>query len=205
MSWYGAGSYLTNVELLAGPVLSRIDDGCNTSPPTVSMCPSGGICTAGTISWSRNAGYTSDKTGDINTWSGLSGCGTSSGQGNLQQWANMSIVDGSYSGVTPVFSFSTKRHGWICAGDYTNYHNYATDCPNSNAFCPNNSSPQGYDWYAAASDLNLKVSGTNKCDGTTTTTTSTEAEGVDGTNALDPDTNTSEKTQIESDMKNICQ
>lgn len=49
MSWYGAGSYLTNVELLAGPVLSKIDDGCNTSPPTVNMCPSGGICTSGTI------------------------------------------------------------------------------------------------------------------------------------------------------------
>lgn len=206
MSWYGAGSYLKNVELLAGPVLSRIDDGCKTSPPTVNMCLSGGICTAGTINWSRNAGYTSDKVGDINNWSGLSGCTTSSGQNNLSQWAAMSIVNGSYSGVTPVFSFSTKRHGWICAGTNTNYDNYATDCPNNNAFCPNNSSPQGYDWYAAASsDSNLVVSGTNKCDGTTTSTTSTEAEGVEGTNALDPDHSDSEKGEIESDMKSNCQ
>jgi hypothetical protein len=35
----------------------------------------------------------------------------------------MSIVDGSYSGVTAVFSFATtKRHGWICAGNYSNYY-----------------------------------------------------------------------------------
>jgi hypothetical protein len=70
---------------------------------------------------------------------------------------------------------------------------------------PNNSSAQGYDWYAAASDPNLAVSGTNKCDGTTTSTTSTEAEGVEGTNALDPDHNDSEKGEIEQDMNTNCQ
>jgi hypothetical protein len=119
----------------------------------------------------------------------------------------MSIVDGSYSGVTPKFSFSTKRHAWICAGDYSNYYQGTNQeyCPNNNAFCPNNSSPQGYDWYAAASDGNLTVSGTNKCDGMTTSTTSTEAEGVDGTNAKDPDvTSSPEKTQIETDMNTNC-
>jgi hypothetical protein len=206
MSWYGADSYLTNVELLAGPVLSRMDDGCKPSPPTVSMCPSGGICTAGSISWSRNAGYTSDKTGDINSWGGVSNCTQSTiTTAQLNSLAAMSIVDGSHTGVTPKFSFSTtKRHGWICAGANTNYDNFATDCPNGNAFCPNNSSPQGYDWYAAASDSNLVVTGTNKCDGTTTSTTSTEAEGVDGTNALDPDTSGSERTQIVNDMTTNC-
>jgi len=117
----------------------------------------------------------------------------------------MSIVNGSYSGVSPVFTFSgTKRHAWICAGNNTNYDNWATDCPNGNAFCPNNSSPQGYDWYVAATDGNLKVSGTNQCDGTTNSTTSTEAEGVDGTNAKDPDFNDSEKTEIQNDMKSNC-
>jgi hypothetical protein len=209
MSWYGAGSYLKNVELLAGPVLSRIDDGCKTSPPTVSMCPSGGICTAGIIAWSRNAGYTSDKAGDINSWAGVSDCGSSSGT-ELTTLANMSIVDGSYSGVTAAFSFGpgTKRHGWICAGAYTNYYQSTAPeyCPSGNAFCPNNSSPQGYDWYAAASDAPyLKVTGTNSCDGTTTSTTSTEAEGVDGTHALDPDFSDSERSEIESDMTTNCQ
>jgi len=34
-------------------------------------------------------------------------CGTSSGSTNLPTWKNMSIVDGSYSGVTPVFSFGS--------------------------------------------------------------------------------------------------
>src|SRR5271169_438794 len=119
----------------------------------------------------------------------------------------MSIVDGSHSGVTPVFSFSTtKRHGWICAGDRTNYDNWAADCPINTipAFCPNNSSPQGYDWYAAASDRNLTVSGTNKCDGYTSATTSTEAEGVDGAKALDPDHNDSETGEIENDMTGNC-
>ena len=207
MSWYGAGGYLKNVELLAGPVFSKIDDGCNPTPPTVSMCPSGGICTPGTTSWSRSAGYTSDKATAINAWSGLAKCTQSSvNSGDLQTWAGMSIVNGSYSGVSPVFTFSgTKRHGWICAGNNTNYDNWAADCPNNNAFCPNNSSPQGYDWYAAATDGNLKVSGTNQCDGTTNSTTSTEAEGVDGTNAKDPDaTSTPEKTAIQNDMTSNC-
>ena len=165
--------------------------------------------TAGTISWSRNAGYSPDKVGDINSWSGLSNCTQSTiTTAQLETLQDMSLVDGSYTGVTPKFSFgpNTKRHGWICAGDNTNYDNYATDCPNRNAFCPNNSSPQGYDWYAAKSDAPyLQVTGTNKCDGTTTLSTSTEAEGVEGTNALDPDFSDSEKSEIEKDMNNNCQ
>jgi hypothetical protein len=214
MSWYGAGKtsaggYLTNVELLSGPVLSRIDDGCKVPAPTVSMCPSGGICTAGSIAWSRNAGYTPDKTGDFNTWAGINNCAQSGiTSSELTTLADMSIVDGVYSGVTANFSFATKRHGWICAGAYTNYYQGTAPeyCPAGNAFCPNNSSPQGYDWYSASTtrDTNLTLTGTNKCDGTTTSSTSTEAEGVDGANALDPDFLDSEKAQIESDMNSAC-
>lgn len=149
--------------------------------------------------------YTPDKQGDINNWSGINNdCAQSTiTTKELQNLQNMSIVGGKYNGVTPKYAFTTKRHGWVCAGPNTNYDNYATDCPNSNAYCPNNSSPQGWYWYSQASDSNMVLTGTNKCDGTTTSSTSTEAEGVDGTNAKDP-AGTSEQSQIESDMKTNC-
>lgn len=46
MSWYGADKYLTNVELLAGPVLTEINQGCtyNPPPPDVEMCDGQSWC-----------------------------------------------------------------------------------------------------------------------------------------------------------------
>lgn len=212
MSWYGAGSYLTNVELLAGPVLSEIDQGCMSSPPSVTICggQSGQPSCQTTYStgWPTSAGYTSDKLSDISSWTGVSDCTQSTiTPAELLTLKNMSIVDGSYSGVTPVFSFSTKRHGWICAGPNTNYYLGATDCPGPSSDCPNNSSPQGWYWYAAptTADTNLVVSGTNTCegDGTGQTLYSQEAEGVE--DGFDPiQTTTAERDVIVSDMKNLC-
>lgn len=113
MSWYGAGSYLKNVELQSGPVLSEIDQGCSTSAPTLTLCNGASFCTTATQTeaaggaWTNSALYTPNDQTAINGWTGLTGCGTSSGSGNLTTWENMSIVDGTYSGVTPVFSFGS--------------------------------------------------------------------------------------------------
>ena len=94
MSWYGADSYLTNVELLAGPVFGEIDKGCQASPPTVTMCS--GLSTDPACSstyktsggWSTSAGYTSNDAAGINSWAGISDCGSSSGS-ELTRLANM--------------------------------------------------------------------------------------------------------------------
>jgi hypothetical protein len=212
MSWYGADSYLTNVELLAGPVLSEIDQGCMASPPSVTICGGGSgqpSCqTTYSTGWPTSAGYTSDKLSDISSWTGVSDCTQSTiTSGELTTLKNMSIVDGSYSPYSPKFSFNTKRHGWVCAGPNTNYYLGATDCPGPSSDCPNNSSPQGWYWYAAptTADSNLVVTGTNTCegDGTGQTLYSEEAEGVE--DGFDPiHTTTAERTEIVSDMTTNC-
>ena len=82
LAWYGASSYLTNVELLSGPVLSEIDQGCILPPPDQTICGTvNGVkqygCTAATNSWTDNAKYVPPYTNAIYGWSGLSGCGQS--------------------------------------------------------------------------------------------------------------------------------
>jgi len=214
MSWYGADSYLTNVELLAGPVLSEINEGCTSGAPTVTMCS--GLSTDPSCystyktsgGWSTSAAYTSNDASGINAWAGVSDCGTSSGS-ELTRLQEMSIVGGAYGTVTPkyIFSTTTKRHGWVCAGPNTNYYMGSTDCPGFSSGCPNNSSPQGWYWYEQAgnSDSNLVVTGTNACkgDGAAPNLYYSEAEGIEG--GFDPTFPTmSETAEIESDMTSKC-
>jgi hypothetical protein len=200
MSWYGAAGgssgYLKNVELQSGPVLSEIDEGCSSPAPTLTLCNGASFCTTATQTeaaggaWTNNAQYTPNDQSAINGWSGLTGCGTSSGSGNLTTWKNMSIVDAaSYLGVTPVFNFGSgvSKHGWLC-------FSYQSGTCTTN--CPNNSAAQGYYWYTAlngASDMNFKVTGTQSCN---------NAEGV--SNGTDPDFSESEELAIANDMKNLC-
>ena len=202
MSWYGAGSYLKNIELLAGPVLSKIDQGCiYSNPPTVTLCGSGAnySCSTGTTSWTDSAQYVPNDQSQINNWTGTGnsqnpGCASSGvTQQELTTWAAMSIVDGSKTGYTPVFAFpTTTRHGWLCAGPASNYQNGTCTSPD----CPNNSSAQGGYWYNAvgsSGDANLTVTGTNSCNG---------PEGV--SQGGDP-AGGSEESAIRTDMTTKCQ
>lgn len=197
MSWYGAGSYLKNIELLAGPVLSEIDQGCiYSNPPTVTLCGSGAnySCSSGTTSWADSAQYVPNDESAINNWTGTGnsnypGCATSAvTQQELTTWAGMSIVDGSRTGYTPVFNFSTTtRHGSLCSS----YQSGSCTAPD----CPNNSSAQGGSWYNAVGpggDPGLLVTGTVLCSG---------AEGVSQGN--DP-AGGSEETAIQNDMTGKC-
>jgi hypothetical protein len=211
MSWYGADSYLTNVELLAGPVLTEINEGCmySPAPPDVTMCNGQSWCQSSYTSiggWTTSAGYTSDKLSDISSWTGVSDCEASTiTTSELNRLQQMSIVGGVYGTVTGKYSFGTKRHGWVCAGPASNYFDGTTDCPGFSDDCPNNSSPQGWYWYDQESDTNMALTGTNACKGSGTGSAlySTEAEGVE--NGLDPiQTTTSERTVIESDMSTYC-
>ena len=223
MSWYGAGKtraggYLTNVELLAGPVLSEIDQGCTADPPNVSICSGeSGQPTCETNqsgNWTTSAGYTPNDSSGIDSWAGLptsgsGSCGMISGTDPTLQ--HMSIVNGQYGTVTPAYIFNTTRHGWLCAGPVSNYYDSASDCyiGTGTIYCPNNSSPQGWYWYLQAgdSDNNLVVTGTNSCKGTLTDSPpmlyETEAEGVEG--GFDgSDTTESETLAIEADMTSKC-
>ena len=121
MSWYGA-SYLKNVELLSGPVLSQIDQGCAYPPKgDVTICPSpqSDHCTTGTAPWGNSPMYVHDDQLYINSWSGLQSCAVPGvTQAEITQWANMSIVDGVASGAAAVFNFpNTTKHGWLCASN----------------------------------------------------------------------------------------
>jgi hypothetical protein len=192
MAWYGAASYLKNVELIVGPVFSKIDQGCtypNAATPTV--CATGtSYCSAATQPWSDKVIYVIPDNTAISGWSGLASCGTSGvNSSNYPAWAAMSIVDGTSTGVTPTFNYSgTTTHGWLCSTLNQ------TQC--GNASCPNNTSAQGkyfYDAINATGDNLLKVTGTTGCK---------MAEGMSA--ATDPDTNLPALSAIAKDMDTNC-
>jgi hypothetical protein len=203
MAWYGAASYLKNVELIAGPVLSEIDQGCaypNAGKPTI--CGSGtSYCSPKTAPWTDAEYYRPGDAAYISTWSGLPGSNGTGGKcasstvnpAYYPLWAEMSIVDGTSAGATPTFSYpTTPIHGWLCTQAYQ--HN---SCIQPN--CPNNTSAQGkffYDAVSAAEGGNpnlLKVTGTLNCRG---------PEGV--VQGTDPDAGGPEPAAITADMNSKC-
>jgi hypothetical protein len=197
MAWYGAASYLKVAELIAGPPASDIDVGCNpASPGPVTICSADGYCTLKTAPWTDRVTYPPAHASTISMWSGLpTPVCASNGvtQSELQQWAAMSIVDGSSSGYNPTFNYNaTQIHGWLCTDTYK-----ANSCNTLN--CPNNTSAQGklfYDavWSAENQNPNLTVTGTISCIG---------AEGVDF--GKDPDKGGDEYLQIQGHMETNCQ
>lgn len=204
MAWYGAGSYLTDVEFLSGPVLSEIDQGCNyLNTAAQEICaPGTSFCSAGTLSndalnaWYDPEIYTSNDRTSINSWSGLSGCGTSSGSTNLTTWKDMSIADApSVGGYSATFYFpGVDKHAWLCSTKNQ-------DCSSSpSGTCPNNSATEGnlfFEAIAGSGDANLIVSGVTGCDGTN------GAENVGG--GYNPDSPYQQgSSAIETDMNTYC-
>ena len=193
MSWYGESGLFTNVELLAGPVLSEIDKGCeypNYGTPT--LCGSGtGYCSPKTVSWADKDIYVPSYNQAVSNWSGLPACGTSTvNSANYPTWAAMSIVNGSAAGYSPTFNYqSTVMHGWLC-------QSYST-C--SGPSCPNNSASEGKFFYDAVStaegvNLNLmEVTGVQQC--------YTEEGIAQGT---DPDSGLQASVAIEKNMLTNC-
>jgi hypothetical protein len=200
MVWYGQAANLVNTEMLAGPVLSEIDVGCNPSSPQATMCSPTNYCSPKTGTWTVQETYVPDDADDINKWSlgsstASNGCmsGTSS-SGQYTAWQDMSIVDGYASGYTPIFDFyaspnTTPIHGWVC---------------NSNTLAsgtPNNSGSEGNFFYNTVFTAEggtvyypaLEMTGTNACVG---------AEGV--VQGTDPDTGGPEATAISTDMSTKC-
>jgi hypothetical protein len=192
MAWYGAASYLTNVELIVGPVFSEIDQGCtygNTYTPTV-CAPGTPYCSTKTLPWTDSVVYVPSDNSYVSAWSGLPHCNTSLvNPANYPLWAAMSIVDGSDTGYAPTFNFSsTTKHGWLCSTLKQ------TSCTSPS--CPNNTSAQGkyfYDAINATGDSKLTVTGATGCAG---------AEGI--SYATDPDSGSPALTAVVADMFTNC-
>jgi len=126
MAWYGAASYLTDVQLISGPVLSEIDQGCtypNASTP--QLCGSGtSYCSQATVPWTDKIIYVPSYNQAVSNWSGIpSAISLSNGicaasnvsSSDYPYWAAMSIVDGSAAGAAPTFNYpNVAKHGWLC-------------------------------------------------------------------------------------------
>jgi hypothetical protein len=120
LAWYGAGSYLDNVELISGPVFSDIEQGCVVpNPPLLSVCTPGQFgCPAGeefADSPSYDAGPMGSGTAQgVGVITGDASCGgnaTTTPQSNAN-WKAMSIVNGT---TMPSFSYpQTTMAGWVC-------------------------------------------------------------------------------------------
>lgn len=203
LEWYGAYRYLNNVELLSGPVFSRIDYGCEVpTEGAVTVCGSSQYgCDneyGNTGSWTNNPQYISFYLTDVQGWVG-GGSGTHNSCGNPggtsqtadQAWLNMSILasGGDFTYTT------TSMAGWVCAGPATNYQ--SGTCGNSH--CPNNSGSQGGLFRQQFSSTNFPSPhyafvGVNSCNG---------EEGVTGPQATTP-SGEATMTAIENDMATYC-
>jgi hypothetical protein len=154
MAYYGAGTYLDNVELISGPVFGDIEQGCIEPPPTnnVTVCGQTNYmghqygCQLGTggSTWTLSPTYIQGAQGGVSTWTNTVSPNPSCA-GNMNTlpaknaaWLAQSIVDqstgGTGQGAIPVFNYSTGISAWLCRS-----------LANGTA---NNSSPQGQIFYA---------------------------------------------------------
>jgi len=197
LAWFGASSYLKSLELLSGPTLSEIDQGCTYQQgQQLTICgTTNGTkqygCTPYTTTWTDDPIYVSFYKDRINQWSGLSGCAAPNNSGNLPVWAAMSVVDGSSGTVSPTFSYPNSHiHAWLCA----------TSNPCNDGSCPNNSAAEGNDFYSKFSSTgnpSFALTGVLNCK---------QEEGV--TQGMDPDANGGHggpaSASIVNDMETNC-
>ncbi|MFZ0319491.1 MAG: hypothetical protein WAL56_10230, partial [Candidatus Sulfotelmatobacter sp.] len=166
LAYYNAGSYLDNVELLSGPVLSDIEQGCQWGPqaPSVTVCSSSsknggyGCQLGGGSTWTLSPTYLSGANSSVGGWTNDMSCANANGlnqsttQQSQAQWLLQSLVDQSNTtglGATPTFNYpSTAMSAWLCRSVQAN-PNFACAANNNNNYnsCPNNSSPQGQLFY----------------------------------------------------------
>ena len=176
-----------NVELLAGPQFSDIDQGCATGPNIynpVTVCGQNngnqwGCKLGSDAPWSAMPQYVGASVGWVGGWTNDNTCANSpatSSQSNLR-WLQQSIVDDGTN--SPVFSYPhTAMSGWVCRTLQS--QESATQCGEyyDQSYCPNNSSSQGQIFYAAvtangAQPSNYSVYSVDLCN---------KAEGIAGGN-----------------------
>ncbi|MGA8432222.1 MAG: hypothetical protein WB729_20520 [Candidatus Sulfotelmatobacter sp.] len=181
---YGAGSYLDNVELLSGPVLSDIEKGCVVpNTPSITVCPkSQAYCQTGTEGgWPDAPQYIGGDITSINNWSGSNSCNGSSNTTPAQNslWKQMSVVDGLSDST---FSYPhTAVAGWLCS-------NTSVSCGSQP--CQNNSAAEGQYFYVQVSTGTepYNVWRVDQCSGQEGVTSGTlAANGKNGFNAIEAD------------------
>jgi hypothetical protein len=160
MAYYGASNWFDNVELLSGPVLSDVEQGCQVpGAPYVNVCGANnqvGCMLGGGTPWSLSPTYLAGANSAVQKWTNDPTCANTlpinTGTPSQVRWLAQSIVDqapGGSSGATPIFYYpKTGMSAWLCR---TVKNNTTYDCAaNNNAnpnVCPNNSSPQGQLFY----------------------------------------------------------
>jgi hypothetical protein len=189
LAYYGAGSWLDNVELTSGPVFGDIKQGCEEPDAgPVVVCPSGqwGCQLGGGSSWTLGPTYLAGPAPSVAQWTNDPYCQNTypvaTPPASNARWLAQSIVDLG-TGATPSYSYpATAVSAWLCRSVYnpSNYDCAAVNNKNSH-FCPNNSSPQGQIFYANIGSTNspphYDVYAVDQCQG---------AEGVDGMNSNVP-------------------
>lgn len=161
LAYYGAGSWLDNVELISGPVLADIEQGCEEpAPQNVTICPPGqlGCQLGGGSDWSLAPTYLSGANTGVSQWTYAAGCGNAgvTSQTLDLAWQAQSIVDNgpASGGAAPTFYYpNTAISAWLCRG----LQDQQSNCSGSNYdanYCPNNSSPQGERFYTQITQAN---------------------------------------------------
>jgi hypothetical protein len=154
----GTGGYLDAVELISGPVLSDIKQGCmEPNAPNVTVCPAGSSpeCQLGSDSpWTLPPVYVNTDANYLKAWANDNTCQntypTFTSSASNAAWLAQSIVDQSNLtglGAAPSFSYpNTAVSGWLCR----NLLKTDPTCPNAKDYlgCPNNSSTQGQIFYS---------------------------------------------------------
>jgi hypothetical protein len=204
LAWYGAGTYLNNVELIDGPVFGDVKLGCKFPLATsVTICPPGQFgCSPGTVTevqnnpWSNAPQYIANYLSSVQTWTGnlAPACNNTQQQSttlNDPIWKQQSIVNGQGGSFGYPITFKGMA-GWMC-------YSYAAGSCTPGQNCPNNSAAEGKQFYNQFTQANspnaYTVKGVQECQG---------AEGVN--TGEDPDNlvKGSALPGIESHMKNNC-
>ncbi|HEY1658267.1 MAG TPA: hypothetical protein VGG14_07970 [Candidatus Sulfotelmatobacter sp.] len=220
LTFYGAGNYLDAVELISGPPLADIEQGCEEpAPPSFQVCPEGQFgCQLGNSSpWTLSPQYqvTSIDPGaapGVRTWTSDNSCdqlGTTTSAASNQAWLQQSIVnDGTNN---PVYSYpTTAMSAWLCAS----VDQSAAACTGGIAgdggqggvpqtSCPNNATSQAQIYYAklVSDPNNLPKSAFNvyavlNCN---------QPEGTDGADTTVPALNNIDgRDAIQADMLQRC-
>jgi|HubBroStandDraft_6_1064221.scaffolds.fasta_scaffold02976_3 hypothetical protein len=151
-----------NVEMLAGPAVSDMNQGCEKPvAEPIAVCPPGQWgCPAGNNSWQGGPTFVPTAAGWVGKWTNDNTCANPSlNQTSLasdQRWLQQSIVDDGTN--NPVFTYPhTAMAGWLCRtlgnqqqqSCITNYH-WNT--------CPNESSQQGQIFFQNFTQSNSPAS-----------------------------------------------
>lgn len=157
LAYYGLGANLDAVELISGPVLSDVEQGCKVPGPIkpTPICYSGQWGCGSQASWSLYPTYVPNGANYVGNWTNDGSCQgpTATSPASNARWLSQSIVDQG-TGATPTFTYpSTAMSAWLCRSLKNQY----TNCTGNNYnydFCPNNSSPQGQIFYEQIGQTN---------------------------------------------------